>query len=189
MQATQTTNLIEYALPEIKTSWVRNTLFMLVGSVLLTISSKIQLPVPPVPFTMQSYVILVLGMSMGARLAGATVLLYLLEGALGLPVFASGGGLAYMTGPTGGYLVGFLIAAVAVGYLADIGFDRKLSTALIAMTIGTALLFIPGVAWLSHLLGMEKALAVGLHPFWFGMIFKLVLGAITLPLAWKLLGK
>lgn len=187
MQAT--TNLIDYTLPQIKSTWVRNATLMLIGSLLLAISSKFQLPMPPVPFTMQSYVVLVLGMVMGARLAGATVLLYLFEGALGLPVFASGAGMAYMTGPTGGYLVGFFVAAVAVGHLSDMNFDRKLLTALLAMAIGTALIFIPGVLWMSHLFGMEKALNLGLHPFWFGMIFKLVLGALTLPLAWRLLGK
>lgn len=178
-------HLIDYALPTFDIGKLNQVLWVILGSALIALSSKVQLPIPPVPFTMQSYVILVLSMAMGFRMATATVLLYLAEGALGLPVFASGAGLAYMMGPTGGYLVGFLLAAMIVGYLADRGFDKKLSTAVIAMAIGTAVLFIPGVLWLSHLFGMEKALAVGLHPFWYGMVFKLILGAITLPLAWK----
>jgi biotin transport system substrate-specific component len=92
-----------------------------IGSILLTISAKIQVPFWPVPMTMQTLVVLVLGVAYGWRLAGATVLLYLAQGALSLPVFAGGGGLAYMSGPTGGYLVGFLLAAVAVGWLAERG--------------------------------------------------------------------
>ncbi|MBS9777723.1 MAG: biotin transporter BioY [Gammaproteobacteria bacterium] len=181
----KTEHLIDYVLPTFDIGKLNQILWVILGSALIALSSKIQLPIPAVPFTMQSYVILVLSMAMGFRMATATILLYLAEGALGLPVFASGAGIAYMMGPTGGYLLGFLLSAMTVGYLADCGFDKKLSTAVIAMVIGTAVLFVPGVLWLSHLLGIEKALNVGLHPFWFGMIFKLVLGAVTLPLAWK----
>lgn len=181
-------HLIDYA-PKLKDKTLNHALWGVLGSALIALSSKVQLPVPPVPFTMQSYVILVLSMAMGFRLATATLVLYLIEGAMGMPVFASGAGLGYMMGPTGGYLLGFLLAAMSVGYLADKGFDKKLSTAVIAMAIGTAILFAPGVLWLSHLFGMEKALNVGLHPFWLGMIVKLTLGALTLPLAWKLVGR
>lgn len=182
-------HLIDYTLPKLKTEKLNYLLWMVLGSLLIALSSKVQLPIPPVPFTMQSYVILVLSMAMGFRLATATLLLYLAEGAMGLPVFASGAGLGYMMGPTGGYLLGFLLAAMTVGYLADKGFDKKISTAVLAMIIGTAILYIPGVLWLAHLFGMDKALTVGLHPFWFSMIGKLLLGALTLPLAWKWVGR
>lgn len=177
--------LIDYAVPAFGDKKLSRPLLVLLGSALIALSGKFQLPVPPVPFTMQSYVILVLAMSMGFRLASLTVLLYLAEGAMGLPVFASGGGVAYMTGPTGGYLLGFLLAAMAVGYLADCGWDKKWTSAVLAMAIGTVILFTPGVLWLAYLFGMEKALNVGLHPFWFGMFAKLLLGAFTLPLAWQ----
>ena len=104
---------------------VRGIVLAVIGSILLTISAKIQVPFWPVPMTMQTFVVLVLGVAYGWRLAGATVLLYLAQGALSLPVFAAGGGLAYMSGPTGGYLVGFLLAAVAVGWLAERSWARS----------------------------------------------------------------
>ena len=192
MVATSTavqTNVIDRLVPEWQDSWLKTITLMVVGSVLLALSSKLQIPMPPVPFTMQSYVVLVLGMAMGARLAGMTVLLYLFEGAMGLPVFSSGGGLPYFLGPTGGYLIGFLIAATAVGYLADKGMDKNVWRASLAMAVGTALLFIPGVLWLAYLFDWQTALATGLFPFWFGMIAKLLLGAVTLPLAWQLVGR
>ena len=192
MVATSTavqTNVIDRLVPEWQDSWLKTITLLVVGSVLLALSSKLQIPMPPVPFTMQSYVVLVLGMAMGARLAGMTVLLYLFEGAMGLPVFSSGGGLPYFLGPTGGYLIGFLIAATAVGYLADKGMDKNVWRASLAMAVGTALLFIPGVLWLAYLFDWQTALTTGLFPFWFGMIAKLLLGAVTLPLAWQLIGR
>lgn len=184
-------HLIDYVLPSFKTkSGLRNVLLVVCGSLLITAASKLSVPVQPVPFTMQSYAILVLAMAMGFRLATATVAFYLAQGAVGIPVFASGtASIASFVGPTGGYLFGFLFAAMAVGYLADKGFDKKLSTSILAMAIGTVVLFVPGVLWLAQLFGMQKALAVGLHPFWFGMTAKLVLGALTLPLAWKWVGR
>ena len=192
MVATSTavqTNVIDRLVPEWQDSWLKTITLMVVGSVLLALSSKLQIPMPPVPFTMQSYVVLVLGMAMGARLAGMTVLLYLFEGAMGLPVFSRGGGWPYFLGPTGGYLIGFLIAATAVGYLADKGMDKNVWRASLAMAVGTALLFIPGVLWRAYLFDWQTALTTGLFPFWFGMIAKLLLGAVTLPLAWQLIGR
>lgn len=182
-------NLVDHMLPEWQSSWQKTVLLVIGGSLLLALSSKLQIPMPPVPFTMQSYVVLVLGMAMGARLASMTVLLYLFEGAIGLPVFSSGGGLPYFLGPTGGYLVGFLMPATAVGYLADKGMDKRLWQASLAMAIGTVLLFIPGILWLAYLFDWQTALTTGLFPFWFGMIAKLMLGAMTLPMAWKLVGR
>jgi biotin transport system substrate-specific component len=162
----------------------------LLGSGFLWASAKAQVPMWPVPMTMQSYVVLVIGMAYGARLAAATVALYLVEGALGLPVFAGtperGIGLPYMLGQTGGYLIGFLVAAWAMGSLAERGWDRSLWRAVVAMTLGTIILFVPGVAWLSHLVGWEKAVAAGLTPFIFGSVLKLALAAATLPLARRL---
>src|SRR4029079_17414670 len=99
--------------------------------------------------------------ALGPRLAGATVAAYLLEGAMGLPVFAAGGGIAYMMGPTGGYLVGFLLAAIAVGALAERGWDRNVFTMALAMAIGVALIYLPGVLWLLRLAGRPLALGQG----------------------------
>lgn len=117
--ATTYQSLAKAAWPSEQAHVFRNVVLMLVGSLLLAISAKIQVPFYPVPMTMQTFAVLVIGMAYGWRLGGATVLLYLAEGAAGMPVFASGAGLAYLAGPTGGYLVGFLASAVLVGFLAD----------------------------------------------------------------------
>lgn len=166
----------------------RNVVLMLVGTLLLAISAKIQVPFYPVPMTMQTFAVLVIGMAYGWRLGGATVVLYLAEGAAGLPVFASGAGLAYFAGPTGGYLVGFAVAATLVGWLGERGWDRGVVTTLIAMALGTAIIFGLGIAWLSGLIGFEKAIVAGFLPFVWGALFKIALAAAILPGAWWLLG-
>ena len=158
-----------------------------IGSILLTISAKIQVPFWPVPMTMQTFVVLVLGVAYGWRLAGATVLLYLAQGALGLPVFAGGGGLAYMAGPTGGYLVGFLLAAVAVGWLAERGWARSPASTLAAMLVGTAIIFACGIAWLSTLVGLPQAISAGLTPFLVSEAVKIAFATVLVSFAWQLL--
>lgn len=169
---------------------LRALLLALAGSALLALSAKIQVPFWPVPMTMQTYVVLVLGMALGSRLGAATVALYLAEGAMGLPVFAGtpekGLGLAYMMGPTGGYLMGFLVAAALVGWLAERGWDRGWPRALAAMVVGHAAIFLFGLAWLATFVGAEKAIALGLTPFWAATIAKTLLGVATMPLAWKI---
>ncbi|MGH6901597.1 MAG: biotin transporter BioY [Geminicoccaceae bacterium] len=166
---------------------VRAIVLALIGTALLTLSAKIQVPFWPVPMTMQTFVVLVLGMAYGWRLAGATVLLYLAQGALGLPVFAAGGGIAYFAGPTAGYLVGFLLAAVAVGWLAEHGWDRSPLRTLAAMLIGTAIIFACGIAWLSTLIGLPQAIGAGLVPFLLGEAVKIALATAILPFAWRFL--
>ncbi len=167
-------------------------LLMVAGSILLTVSAKISIPFIPVPMTMQTFVVLTLGMAFGWRLGAATVLLYLAQGAMGLPVFAGtpekGIGLAYMVGPTGGYLVGFVLAAAVCGWLAERGWDRNLLTTALAMVIGNVLIYVPGVLWLGSLLGWDKPiLEWGLTTFLLGDATKLALAAVVLPLTWKLL--
>ncbi|MCB1835617.1 MAG: biotin transporter BioY, partial [Geminicoccaceae bacterium] len=124
---------------------LRPVALAVLGSLALWVSAKVQIPFYPVPMTMQTFAVLVIGMAFGWRLGAATVLLYLAEGALGLPVFAGtperGIGLAYMAGPTGGFLAGFVVAAALVGMLAHRGWDRRLSTTLVAMVLGTAVIF------------------------------------------------
>lgn len=166
---------------------LRLAMLAIIGSAVLAISAKIQIPFWPVPMTMQSFVVLVIGMAYGWRLGVATLLLYLAEGAVGLPVFSRGGGLAYFMGPTGGYLVGFVAAAGVMGWLAERGWDRSVGRTVGAMTIGTLIIFACGVFWLSHLFGLEKALAVGLTPFLAGAVFKIALAAAVLPMTWKML--
>ena len=156
--------------------------------------AKIQVPFYPVPVSMGTFAVLAIGMAYGPRLGAVTVLLYLAEGAAGLPVFANtperGIGLAYMVGPTGGYLVGYVLAAAAVGGLAERGWDRNVFTAAAAMLVGNALIYIPGLFWLGVLFGWDKPiLAWGLTPFVLGDLLKLALVAAGLPLAWKLLAR
>ena len=173
--------------PGTRDSLIAKTLLVIAGSALLALSAKVQVPFWPVPMTMQTFVVLVLGMTFGFRLASATGTLYLLEGALGLPVFAKGAGLAYLMGPTGGYLVGFVVAMAAMGYLANRGWDRAALTTLAAMLIGDALIFLFGVGWLATVVGGAKALTLGLTPFIAAEIFKIILAVITLPLVWRLI--
>ncbi len=165
---------------------IRLAILALAGSALLTLSAKVQVWPGPVPVTMQTFVILVLGMTYGWRLGGATLLLYLAEGAIGLPVFAKGGGIAYFSGPTGGYLVGFVLAAVAAGWLAERGWDRRPATTALAMLAGNIVIYVPGLLWLGMIVGWDKpVLEWGLYPFLLGDAVKLALAAAALPLAWK----
>jgi biotin transport system substrate-specific component len=183
--------MIDTILPESANIWIYKLALALVGTAFLMLSAKIQVPFYPVPMTMQTFVVLVIGMAFGWKLGGLTVLAYLLEGAVGLPVFAGtpikGIGLVYMTGPTGGYLVGFLISAIAVGYLAEKGFDRSITKTLVAMVLGTLIIFTSGYIWLANLIGVEKAFQFGVVPFVWGAIFKIGLAAALLPLFWNLI--
>lgn len=173
-----------------KAELLRSAVLALLGSLALWASAKIQVPFWPVPMTMQTYVVLVIGAACGWRLGVTTVLLYLAEGAMGLPVFAGtperGIGLAYMAGPTAGYLLGFVVAAACIGWLAERGWDRSLPRMLVAMTLGHLLLLGCGFAWLALLMGVSKAYAVGLAPFWAATVLKTGLAGATLPLAWRL---
>ena len=157
---------------------------VLAGTALLALAAKVQVPFWPVPMTLQTLAVLMIGATFGARMAGATLLAYLAEGAVGLPVFASGAGLAYMAGPTGGYLLGFLLAAVFVGLAADRGWLRGGVPVAAVMFAAMALIYLPGVAWLAALIGAEKAVAGGLVPFVPAEAFKLALAVLLArPLA------
>lgn len=118
------------------------------------------------------------------------VLAYLLEGAAGLPVFAGGtAGLAKFIGPTGGYLVGFLVAAYLVGYLADKGWDRKYLSSIMAMSLGTVVILIFGLSWLAYFVPATALMATGLYPFVPGALVKIGLAAVLLPSVWKFINK
>jgi biotin transport system substrate-specific component len=160
------------------------------GALVLTLSAKIQVPFIPVPMTLQTLVVLVLGAAFGARLAAATVALYLLEGLLGLPVFAGAvAGPAYMAGPTGGFLLGFLIAAALIGFLAERGWDRSWGRLVAAMTLGHVAIFALGFGWLAVLIGSEKAFALGIAPFALATIVKTLLAAALVGAAWGATGR
>lgn len=170
--------------------WLRDIILAFAGSMLLVLSAKIQIPFWPVPMTMQTYAVLVIAMIFGPRLGVATILLYLAEGAAGLPVFAGtpekGVGLAYMMGPTGGYLLGFVAASALVGILTTRGWDRSFLTTLLAVTLGTLTIFSFGFGWLVTLIGPEKAWVLGIQPFILGAVLKIALATITLPILWKI---
>jgi len=185
--------LVERMLPsEGARAWMRDILLAIAGTALITLSAKINIPFYPVPMTMQTLAVLALAMCYGLRLGTATLALYIAEGAAGLPVFAGtpekGIGLAYMMGSTGGYILGFLLAAMLVGYLAERGFDRSPLKAAIAMLAGNIVIYVPGLLWLGAVVGWDKpVLSFGLYPFVLGDLFKIALGAALLPGIWALL--
>jgi biotin transport system substrate-specific component len=172
---------------------IRNAALAILATLLLALSAKVHLPFWPVPLTMQTFVVLVLGMAFGWKLGAATMALYLAEGALGLPVFSGtperGIGLAYMAGPTGGYLAGFVAGAALCGWLAEQGWDRSAWRTALAMSLGHLVILALGWSWLAALIGPAKAYALGVAPFYAATVAKTALAVVALPLAWKLTGK
>ena len=167
------------------------------GSVLLTISSKLKIPFYPVPMTMQTFVVLFLGISFGYKIGLATVSLYLIEGIVGLPVFSNspekGVGIIYFTGPTMGYLIGFLPAVFLTGYLKLEDWTKKENRNLefffinlLKLLISVSVIYLLGLLWLSNLIGFEKAILFGFKPFWIAELFKILLLAFLTPLVLKL---
>ena len=163
---------------------LRVAILIALGTALLTVSAKINLPLPYVPMTLQTLVVLMIGAAYGWRLGSATVIAYLAEGAVGLPVFAgSVGGLAPLVGPTAGYLYGFVLAASATGWLSQRGWDRSVSWLFVAMMMGHILILGAGFAWLAFgmKLGTERAWLVGIAPFIAAALVKTALGATLVP--------
>ena len=179
------TSLAQEVWPLARDSRVAQAVLVVAGTLLLALSAKVQVPFWPVPMTMQTFVVLLLGIAYGPRLGVITGALYLVEGALGLPVFAKGAGVAYLMGPTGGYLFGFVLAMGVCGLLADRGWSRTAVRMLAVMLIGEILIFAPGVLWLGVAIGMEKAVTFGLTPFIAAEVFKIALAAVTVPLVWR----
>ena len=150
-------------------------LITILGSILLTISAKIKIPFYPVPMTMQTFIVMFLGIAFGWKIAVATVSLYLIEGIIGLPVFAGtpekGVGLVYFTGPTMGYLIGFLFATFLAGYFS---FKGNIFTNFIKLLISVSPIYILGIFWLGSLIGWDKPiLQLGVIPFLLAEIFKI----------------
>ena len=171
----------------VSTHMAAKTFLVVVGSLLLAASAQLKIPLYPVPVTGQTLAVLLIGMTYGSRLGGFTVATYLLQGSLGLPVFAGGAfGVATLLGPTGGYLFGFLTASVVMGFLAERGMGRHIISTLIAMIIGNVVIYLMGATWLASFIGAEKALAAGVLPFLYGDALKLMVAAGLMPLAWRL---
>lgn len=162
------------------------------GVGVLALSAKAQVPFWPVPMTMQTLVVLVLGMAYGTWLALATVIAYLLIGAAGLPVFAGtperGVGLAYMAGPTAGFLVGFVLGSVLASALGQRDWDKGFLTCIAAMLLGHVLIVLAGVSWLVIQMGLRRGIEVGLVPFLLPGLAKSLLGGLAVPLLWRTLG-
>lgn len=176
--------MIQQALGSRDRNRLRDVALVLVGTMLLALSAKIQIPFHPVPMTMQSLVVMMIGAAYGWKLGGLTILAYLIEGALGLPVFASGAGLAYMMGPTAGYLAGFLVAAVVTGYLSERGLTQSVIGALGVLALGHVINLGIGFAWLATLIGPDLAFLKGVAPFALATVLKVGLGAALLPACW-----
>lgn len=181
----QTSTLASSLWPRAAESAAAKAALVAIGVLALAVSSKVQVPFWPVPMTLQTAVVLLIGAGYGARLAGTTLLAFLAAGAVGLPVLASGAGLAYMAGPTGGYLVGFLLAAVVMGHLTDRGLGRSPVQVIALMLLGEILIFAPGVAWLAGFTGAEKAVAAGLLPFLPAEALKAALATALLAAGWN----
>ena len=160
---------------------------MLFGSILLAISAKVQVPFWPVPMTMQTFVIFLIGMTYSIRLSFATVGFYLFQGAIGLPVFAAGGGVAYLVGPTAGYLYGMLFASIVISYLANLGFSKTYFKTSISLLIGSFIIFLFGILYLGSIIGYEKAIIAGLLPFIPSELFKIALAVSLIPTIQKII--
>ena len=169
----------------------RYVMLALAGSALITICTQISIPLFPVPMTLQTFAVFLIGLTYGWRLGGITVSLYLLEGAIGLPVFSGGkGGMIVFMGPTAGYLVGFLLAATACGWFAERGFDRSYFRLFLSLIVGNILIYTPGLFWLGTLIGWDKpVLEYGLYPFIGGDLLKIAMAVLLLPTVWKIVNR
>ncbi|HZA45488.1 MAG TPA: biotin transporter BioY [Rubrobacter sp.] len=185
---TQPRTLVDVLLPRQQRSWLLDAALVVLFSAFVGLTAQVEIPLWPVPLTLQTLGVLFTGAVLGGRRGALALLLYLAEGAVGLPVFAGGAsGVAYMLGPTGGYLVGFVLAAGLVGWLAERGWDRRLVWTALAMAIGNLVIYALGVAWLAVFLGdPETALVKGMLIFIVGDLIKIAIATMALPGGWAL---
>ncbi len=184
--------LVSLALPENPAMRLATQVFLAIaGTIILTISAKAKVVLGPVDMSLQTLAIFLIAIAFGGRLAVATLLLYIAEGAAGLPVFQGtpekGIGLAYMMGPTGGYLAGFVVMAAIVGWAADRGWDRNPLTLIGAVLVAEAIMLAMGFGWLSFLIGAEKAWQFGVVPFIVPDLIKCALATVIPPALWMTL--
>ncbi|KQZ16228.1 biotin transporter BioY [Mesorhizobium sp. Root552] len=190
--ATTMRPLVSLALPEKGAARLVTQLFLAIaGTLLLTLSAKTKVVLGPVDMSLQTLAIFLIAAAFGMRLAVATLLLYMLEGAMGFPVFQStpekGIGIAYMLGTTGGYLAGFVVMATIAGWAADRGFDRNPFKLFGALLVAEAVMMAMGFAWLATIIGAEKAWQFGVVPFILPDLIKVALAASLVPAIWSLL--
>jgi biotin transport system substrate-specific component len=178
--------LVDVLLPRSR-SWLFDVLMVVVFSAFVALSARVAIPWWPVPMTLQPLAVLFTGAVLGSRRGALALLVYLAEGAVGLPVFAGGAGIVYMLGPTGGYLVSYPVAAGLVGWLAERGWDRKLVWTAAAMTLGLLVIYAFGVVWLAGFLGdLWTALVQGMLIFIPGDLIKIAITTLALPGGWAL---
>jgi len=173
---------------------VKQIALVLVGVMLLVLSAKIKIPMIPVPMTMGTFAVLSIGAVYGPRLGLMTIIGYMIVGALGFDVFASSSsekfGVSYMMGSTGGYLVGYVLAILVLGWTARQGWDRSVLKMAAAMVLGNVIIYVPGLLWLATIYGWDQPILTwGLTPFLMGDLVKLGLAALLLPGAWRLVDK
>jgi biotin transport system substrate-specific component len=171
---------------------VRHITLIVAGALFVVLCARVVIPTQPVPFTGQTFGVLLVGGALGFRRGLAALLLYLAIGAIGVPVYSEGrAGIAVIQGATGGYLIGFVVAATVVGRLAELGWDRRIGGALAMMAIGTAIIYAIGVPWLKVTLGLSwpDAVAGGMTKFLLWDAAKLALAAGIFPAAWWLIGR
>ena len=173
---------------------VRDIVLVVAGALLIYLTARVSIPVPgsPVPITGQTFGVLLVGGALGFRRGLSAVGLYVLLGVVGLPFFAEGrGGLSVVSGATGGYLIGFVLAGALVGRLAELGWDRRLGGALGAMLLGNIAIYVVGLPWLAVVTGMsvQDTVANGLTPFLLGDALKLGLAAVLFPASWWIVGR
>ena len=184
--------LVPVAIGERLSTRVRHIILIALGTAVVSLSAQIYIPTQPVPFTGQTFGVLLVGGALGWRRGAAALLLYLALGSLGLAVFSEGkSGIAVLGGPTGGYLIGFVVAAAVVGRLAELGWDRRLVGSLVSMVIGTAIIYAVGVPWLKAVTAMtwSEAVAVGMTPFLVWDLAKAAIAGAAFPLGWWLVGR
>ena len=172
---------------------VKQAALVVAGIVLLTVMAKIKVPMWPVSISMGTFAVLTVGAAYGPRLGLVTIMGWMIIGALGMDVFqsssAEANGLSYMMGGTGGYLLGYVLAVLMLGALARRGWDKSVLWMAVAMLIGNAIIYVPGVLWLGQVYGWDQPiLQWGLWPFLVGDALKLVLAALLVPGLWKLVG-
>ena len=172
---------------------VKQIILIIAGIAALAIAAKIKIPMFPVPMTMGTFAVLSIGAAYGMRLGLATIIGYMLIGVFGFDVFAGSSaetfGMTYMMGGTGGYLVGYVLAILALGYAAGQGWDRSIGKMALAMVLGNVLIYVPGLVWLAMLYGTDAPIFTwGLTPFLLGDLVKLALAALLLPAVWGLVG-
>ena len=185
---TQPRTLVDILLPRQQRSWLLDAALVVLFSAFVGLTAQVEIPLWPVPLTLQTLGVLFTGAVLGSQRGVLSLLLYLAEGLIGLPVFAGGAsGIAQLLGPTSGYLVGFVVAAGVVGWLAERGWDRRLVWTVLAMVIGNLAIYALGVAWLAIFLGdLQAALVKGVLIFVPGDLLKIALAALVLPGGWEL---